>query len=70
MINYYKIIDLNLIAKKEEHIPYIYDAEKGEWTVDKDNILTDRLMGYDEDRIGGSSMMNRIQEITDEEVEL
>lgn len=70
---YYLINDLNTIGKEEDFIPYLYDKEKG-WVVDNDNILSDRLMGYDETespdspyRIGNTDMLSRIDEITEEE---
>ena len=43
---YYHIIDLNLVGKEEEYVPYIYNKDSG-WEVDSENILMDRVMGYD-----------------------
>lgn len=63
---YYLINDLNIVGKEENYIPYIYDKEKG-WVVDNDNILSDRLIGYDGDEIGCSDMLFRVDEITEEE---
>ncbi len=45
---------------------HIFNPEKG-WEKDIDNILMDRIIGYDDDRIGSSDMMSRIEEITEEE---
>ena len=45
---------------------YIYDAVHG-WICDKDNILMDRIIGYDGETIGASSMMDMIEKITEEE---
>ena len=67
MIKYYKILDLNLIAKRENYIPYIYDAEKGVWSVDSKNILTDRLTGYYYGGPGTASVTCRVREITERE---
>lgn len=61
---YYFINDLNIAAKLENFIPYIYDNG---WQVDNKNILMDRLMGYDGDRIGSNDMLFRVDEITEEE---
>ena len=61
---YYFINDLNIVAKSENFIPYIYDDG---WQVDNKNILMDRLMGYDGDRIGSNDMLFRVDEITEEE---
>ena len=64
---YYKIHDLNLIGKEEEYIPYLY--KNGVWEVDKDHIIDDRKIGYDEleRTIGNSDMLFRIDEIKEEE---
>lgn len=62
---YYHIIDLNLVGKEEEYVPYIYNKDSG-WEVDRKNILMDRVMGYDKDGIGGSDMMLRVEKITEE----
>lgn len=64
---YYLIKDLNVIGKEENFIPYIYEKTSG-WVVDNNNILSDRLMGYDGESIGGSDMLSRVSEITEEEV--
>ena len=63
---YYLIKDLNIVGKEEDFVPYIYDKEKG-WLVDNDNILSDRIMGYDGDGIGSADMLTRVVEITEEE---
>lgn len=63
---YYLINDLNIVGKEENYTPYVYDKEKG-WVVDNDNILSDRLIGYDGDEIGCSDMLFRVDEITEEE---
>lgn len=63
-LKYYKIHDLNIIGKKEQGISYIYTA--GNWEVDNDNIISDRIMGYDGDSIGSSTVFD-IDEITEDE---
>lgn len=72
---YYRIKDLDRVGKEEDCIPYLYEPEKG-WVVDKDNILMDRIIGYDEFepaqspyKIGNSDMMDRVEEISQEEAE-
>lgn len=62
---YYYINDLKIVAKVENYIPFIYDKEKG-WNVDNENILNDRLMGYDGDDIGSTDMLLRVDEISEE----
>ncbi|GEM_PF-3206029 len=67
MSKYYKILDKNLIGRQDGMFDCsIFHPEKG-WGRDTDNILMDRIIGYDEDRIGSSDMMLRIEEITEEE---
>ena len=67
MSQYYKIIDKNLVGLQDGMFDCsIFHPEKG-WEKDTDNILMDRIIGYDEDRIGSSDMMTRIEEITEEE---
>ncbi len=45
---------------------YIYDPVKG-WVWDAERILMDRIIGYDNDGIGSSDIMNRIEKITEQE---
>lgn len=63
---YYWINDLKIVGKKENHIPYIYDKEKG-WVIEPDHILSDRIIGYDGYEIGCSDMLFRVDNITEEE---
>ncbi len=64
---YYHIIDLDLIGKEEGYVPYIY--KNGQWVVDKDNVLMDRIMGYDGDDIGCTDMLNRVENIPKSEAD-
>jgi len=72
---YYHIKDLNLLGKEEDYVPYVYTPGKG-WVVDKDHILMDRIMGYDEFepadspyKIGNTSILESIEEISEKEAE-
>jgi len=65
-MQYYFINDLKKVGKKEDFISYIYDEEKG-WIIDSENILMDRIIGYDGESIGSSSMLFKVDEITKEE---
>lgn len=74
-IDYYHIKDLNMVAKEDEFVPYVYEPGKG-WVVDKDHILMDRLMGYDNTepadspyRIGNTSMLEAVKEVSEKEAE-
>lgn len=73
---YYHILDLNIVGKEEEFVPYLYKKEKG-WVVDNQNILMDRIMGYDVSElddspymIGNSDLMERVKTITQDEAEM
>lgn len=64
---YYKILDKGLIGRQDGMFKcYIYDSERG-WIPDVDNILMDRLIGYDGDEIGNTDMLTRVKEITEKE---
>jgi hypothetical protein len=72
-VRYYKIHDKNLVGKIEENVCYIYDKDKG-WIVDENNVLMDRLMGFDESEppgspygFGNTDMLCRIDQITKDE---
>ena len=55
------------LGKKENHIPYIYEREKG-WVIEPDHILSARIIGYDGYEIGCSDMLFRVHKITEEEI--
>ncbi len=65
---YYFMSDLNQVGKVEDFVPYLYDEDDG-WIVDNDNLLMDRIMGYDDDRIGNTDILFRVDEITKEEAD-
>lgn len=67
-VAYYKILDLNILAKIQDFMPYLYDKRDG-WKIDNDNILMDRVMGYEESSIGNTDMLDKIIEITEDEAE-
>lgn len=72
MIQYYKVLDKELIAKIDENVPYLF--LNGQWAVDKNNILMDRIMGFDEFepkdspyRMGSTDMLSRVENISEQE---
>jgi len=72
MKKYYRINDMNLIGKLDDFIPYLHI--NGKWEVDNNNVLMDRLMGYDVSepkdsnyKMGSTDMLLRIDEIAEEE---
>ena len=67
-LTYFWINDLELVAKMENYVSYIYRNSK--WEVDNNNIVNDRFIGYESDEgIGNTDMLMRIDEITKEEAE-
>jgi len=72
MVKFYKILDKNLLAKLDNNVPYL--LIDGQWIVDKDSILMDRLVGYDKSepddspyKFGNTDMLDRVEHITEEE---
>jgi len=65
-VQYYYLNDIKRVGKIEKYVPYLYDKEKG-WVYDNENLLMDRIMGYDGEFIGCSSMLFAIDEITEEQ---
>ena len=54
-------------------MPYLYDREK-RWQPDKDNVLMDRVTGYDPSEgkgssygIGSTEVMSLVKEITEDQ---
>jgi hypothetical protein len=62
---YFIINNLNIVAKIEDDVSYIYDQTKG-WIVDNEHLLMDRIMGhgdhsvFDYDEIEEQEAMNLI----------
>lgn len=74
-VTYYRIKDLGILGKEEDYIPYLYKPGNG-WVVDNDNVLMDRIMGYDDSepanspyKIGNSSTMDLVEEISEKSAE-
>ena len=57
--------DLDLVGKIDGGVPYLL-KDKG-WAVDNSNILMDRIIGYDGESIGNSSMLSKVEAIPEEE---
>lgn len=67
MSTYFRILDRNLIARQESMFDcFIFDPQKG-WQKDTNNILMDRLVGYNTNSIGNFDVMSMIEQITEEE---
>jgi len=67
MPTYYRVLDKDILGRQDNMFScFLYSPGKG-WQPDESNLLMDRIIGYDEDGIGQSDMMMRIEEIPEEE---
>jgi hypothetical protein len=71
---YYYVNDKKLVGRREDRYSFPYLYTDGVWKPDKEHIIDDRLIGFDESeppdssyRIGCSDMLERIEEITEVE---
>lgn len=67
-MQHYHLADINKVGKIDSFVPYIYDAQSG-WRIDNENLLMDRLMGYDGETIGNGAELSKIDEITKEQAD-
>lgn len=65
-MTFYYLKDIKKYAKLENYIPYI--LEENEWVVDNNNLLMDRLFGYDGEVLGATDMLECVTKISEEEV--
>jgi hypothetical protein len=67
MPTYYRVLDKGLIGRQDSMFEcYIFHSEKG-WIPDEENILMDRIIGYDMDSIGNQDIMSKVEKISEEE---
>jgi hypothetical protein len=67
MSNYYRIKDKGIIGRQDSMFDCsIFQSGKG-WVPDKDHILMDRIIGYEADRVGSSSVMELLEPISEAE---
>ena len=64
-MQFYFLNDLQKVGKIEDFVPYLHDKGKG-WMVENDNLLMDRIVGYDGESIGSSDLF-KVEEITEEQ---
>lgn len=68
MQKYFKVIDKDIVGRQVDMFScYLYDKQKKEWVNDTEHVLMDRIIGYDEESIGSSDMMFRLEEISEDE---
>ena len=67
MSKYYKILDRELIGRQDGMFEcFVYNRDAG-WVPDSENILMDRLIGYDGESVGSTDMLSMITEISESE---
>lgn len=66
---YFLIKDQNLVGKIDDNVSYIYNKHIQKWVIDESRIIMERLLGYDGESIGNTSMLEKIEEISKEEAE-
>ena len=52
MAAYYKLNDIDMIAKQDGGRSFLFDSGTGDWVEDSGNLLADRLIGLDGESIG------------------
>ena len=67
MSRYLRIKDKGIIGRQDGMFEcFVFVPGKG-WEQDKDNLLMDRIIGYDGEEIGNTDTMNEIEEISEED---
>lgn len=67
MSKYYKILDKDLIGRQDGVFECFIHGRDSGWLPDSENILMDRIIGYDGESVGSTDMLDRITEISEEE---
>lgn len=58
MAIYYRLDNIDMIAKQEGNETWLFDRERGGWVPDRDHLLPSRLLGGQ----GGTGVCERISE--------
>jgi hypothetical protein len=61
MTVYYKLLDLDTVAKDDGKTTYIFDSATGKWEVDRNQIVADRLHATDGESIGNCEQISQIE---------
>lgn len=61
MTVYYKLIDLNTVAKDDGKTTYIFDGATGKWEVDRNQIVADRIHETDGESIGKCEQISQAE---------
>ena len=59
--------DLNLVGRQDGMFECFVFRPGSGWEEDTEHVLMDRLIGYDEDTIGSTDMLSRIEKITEQD---
>jgi len=49
---YYKLYDIDTVAKNDGNTTYVFNDETGKWDVDKNHVVADRLENADGGSLG------------------
>lgn len=61
MTVYYKLTDLDTVAKNDGKTTYIFNGATGKWEVDRNQIVADRIHETDGEGIGKCEQISRAQ---------
>jgi hypothetical protein len=61
MAVYYKLDDIDVIARQDGGQSWLFDREAGGWVPDKDNVLSDRLFGEGDGSLGVCEMISEAE---------
>ncbi len=61
MTVYYKLIDIDTVAKNDGKTTYIFDSATGEWTVDRNQIVADALHETDGESMGKCEQISKAE---------
>jgi len=67
MPRFFLIKDLNLVGRQDSMFECFVFRPGSGWEEDAEHVLMDRLIGYEEDRIGSTDMLFRIEKITEQD---
>lgn len=67
MPDYYRIKDKGMIARQDDMFSCAVFVPGRGWVHDSDNLLLDRMVGFDGNGIGNTDIMSQIEKISEKE---
>ncbi len=61
MTDYYKLLDLDTVAKDDGKTTYIFNGATGKWEVDRNQILADRIHETDGEAMGKCEQISQAE---------